>query len=115
MRDAPSRRSIRLADMIQRELAQLLLEEVQDPRLDLVTISGVKMNPDLSIAKVFYTCTDEPLRLEEIAQALGKARGYLRNLLGRRLKLRSIPELRFERDIFLEDMVYEGHHESSCS
>ena len=108
----PSRRSFRLADMIQRELAQLLQEEIQDPRLELVTISGVRLNSDLSIAKVFYTCTDDPIRLEEIAVSLGKAKGYLRNLLGKRLNLRSTPELRFERDIFLEDMVYEGRHES---
>ncbi len=108
----PSRRSIRLADMIQRELAQLLQEEIQDPRLELVTISGVRLNSDLSIAKVFYTCTDDPVRLEEIAISLGKAKGYLRILLGKRLNLRSTPELRFERDIFLEDMVYESRHES---
>ncbi len=108
----PSRRSIRLADMIQRELAQLLQEEIQDPRLELVTISGVRLNSDLSIAKVFYTCTDDPVRLEEIAVSLGKAKGFLRTLLGRRLNLRSTPELRFERDTFLEDMVYDGRHES---
>ncbi|HDQ40737.1 MAG TPA: 30S ribosome-binding factor RbfA [Desulfonatronum sp.] len=109
MRDrAPSRRSMRLADMIQRDLAMLLVEEVQDPRLELVTISGVKMNQDLSIAKVFYTCTDDPARREEIALSLDKARGYLRKLLGHRLKLRSVPELRFQRDTFLEDMVYAG-------
>jgi ribosome-binding factor A len=107
----PSRRSIRLSDMIQRELAQLLQEEIQDPRLELVTISGVRLNSDLSIAKVFYTCTDDPLRLEEIAVSLGKAKGYLRTLLGKRLNLRSTPELRFERDLFLEDMVYDGRHE----
>ncbi len=107
----PSRRSIRLADMIQRELAQMLQEEIQDPRLELVTISGVRLNSDLSIAKVFYTCTDDPLRLEEIAVSLGKAKGYMRTLLGKRLNLRSTPELRFERDIFLEDMVYDGRHE----
>lgn len=110
-RGSPSRRSIRLADMIQRELAQLLQEEIQDPRLELVTISGVRLNSDLSIAKIFYTCTDDPVRLEEIAVALGKAKGYLRTLLGKRLDLRSTPELRFERDIFLEDMVYDTGRE----
>lgn len=103
---APSRRSIRLADLIRRDLAMLLVEEVQDPRLEMVTISGVKMNSDLTIAKVFYTCSDDPVRREEIAASLDKAGGYLRMLLGHRLKLRTVPELRFERDTFLEDMVY---------
>ncbi|GAB6060405.1 30S ribosome-binding factor RbfA [Desulfonatronum parangueonense] len=108
----PSRRSIRLADMIQRELAQMLQEEVQDPRLELVTISGVKLNSDLTVAKVFYTCTDDPVRLEEIADGLAKAKGYLRALLVKRLDLRATPELRFERDTFLEDMIYDGHSQS---
>lgn len=112
MRAQPSRRSIRLADSIQRELAQLLQEEIQDPRLELVTISGVRLNSDLTIAKVFYTCTDDPVRLEEIAVSLGKAKGYLRTLLGKRLNLRATPELRFERDIYLEDMVYDSRPES---
>lgn len=103
----PSRRSIRLADLIQRDLAMLLVEEVQDPRLEMVTVSGVKMNADLSIAKVFYTCTSDLDRQKEIAETLDKAKGYLRKLLGHRLELRSIPELRFERDTFLENMVYE--------
>ncbi|WP_045223084.1 30S ribosome-binding factor RbfA [Desulfonatronum thioautotrophicum] len=111
-RDSPSRRSVRLADIIQRELALMLQEEIQDPRLELVTISGVRLNTDLSIAKVLYTCTDDPIRLEEIALALNKAKGYLRTLLGKRLNLRSTPELRFERDIFLEDMVYDSRHAS---
>lgn len=107
----PSRRSIRLGDMIQRDLATLLVEEVQDPRLELVTISGVKMNADLSIAKVFYTCSGDPDRLKEIAASLDKATGYLRKLLGQRLKLRAVPELRFQRDTFLENMVYAGQPE----
>jgi ribosome-binding factor A len=86
----------------------LLVEEVQDPRLKMVTISGVKMNSDLTIANVFYTCTEDPVRQEEIAASLDKAKGYLRKLLGQRLKLRAVPQLRFERDTFLEDMVYDG-------
>jgi len=106
--EAPSRRSIRLADLIQRDLAMLLVEEIRDPRLEMVTISGVKMNSDLTIANVLYTCTDDPARREEIAASLGKAKGYLRKLLGHRLKLRTVPELRFERDTFLEKIVYAG-------
>lgn len=106
--ETPSRRSIRLADLIQRDLAMLLVEEVQDPRLEMVTISGVRMNADLTIANVLYTCTEDPVRREEIAASLDRAKGYLRKLLGHRLKLRTVPELRFQRDTFLEDMVYAG-------
>jgi ribosome-binding factor A len=94
--------------LIQRDLAMLLVEEIQDPRLKMVTISGVKMNSDLTIANVFYTCAKDSVRQEEIAASLDKAKGYLRKLLAHRLKLRTVPELRFERDTFLEDMVYNG-------
>ncbi len=89
-----------------RELAELLTEEIQDPRLELVTISGVAMNADMSIARVMYTLSGDEERLAEAAKAFEQAKGFLRTSLGKRLRLRYLPELRFARDEFLEDMVY---------
>lgn len=106
MKQATSRRSTRLSDLILREIAQMLVEDVTDPRLELVTISGVALNTDLSVAKVFYTLHGDEKRLAEAAAGLEHARGFMRGLLGRRLKIKFVPELRFERDAFLEDMVY---------
>jgi ribosome-binding factor A len=106
MKHGPSRRSTRLADQIARELAMALVQDVQDPRLELVTISGVALNADLTVAKVFYTLSGDEARLAEAARSLDQARGFLRTLLGARLRLRSVPELRFARDTYLEDMVY---------
>jgi len=106
MKQANSRRSTRLSDLIMREIAQMLVEDVKDPRLELVTISGVALNTDLSVAKVLYTLTGDEKRQAQAAAGLEQAKGYMRGLLGHRLKIKFIPELRFARDTFLEDMVY---------
>jgi len=108
MKRTTSRRSTRLADQIVRELATALSQEVFDPRLELVTISGVTLNADLSVAQVFYTLSGDEARLAEAAKGLEQAKGFLRTLLGQRLRMKFVPELRFSRDTYLEDMVY-GH------
>ncbi len=105
MRRATSRRTARLADMIMHELARIMVEDIQDPRLQLITISGVRLNRDMSVAEVLYTHIHG--QSEELTQALTKARGFLRFNLGQNLRLRFVPELRFTWDIFLEKMVYE--------
>jgi ribosome-binding factor A len=101
-----TKRSKRMADQIMRELADILETEVADPRLELVTISGVRMNPDLRVAVVLYTVGGGEERLQEAAQALEGSKGRLRSLLARRMRTKYLPELRFEPDTFLEDMVY---------
>lgn len=106
MKRTASRRSHRLADQIAREMAMALLEDVRDPRLELVTISGVTLNADLSIAQVFYTMSGDEARLAGAAKALDQARGFLRTQLGKRLSMKFVPDLRFSRDTYLEDMVY---------
>jgi ribosome-binding factor A len=111
VKEAGSRRSERLADQIMRELATLLAEEVQDPRLNLVTISGARLNPDMTVAKVLYTLHGDEARLKEAADGLNQAKGFLRSQLGRRIKVKFVPELRFERDEFLETMVYGQHNQ----
>lgn len=106
MKSAGSRRSIRLADLILRELANMLLEEVSDPRLQLVSLTGVKLNADLKIALVTFTVGGGEERRKQALDGLQKAKGFLRSGLARRLDMRSLPDLRFAHDDFLEDMVY---------
>uniref|UniRef100_A0A7C3WCD7 Ribosome-binding factor A n=1 Tax=Fundidesulfovibrio putealis TaxID=270496 RepID=A0A7C3WCD7_9BACT len=105
-KEGPSRRSIRMADQIMREIATMLAEEIQDPRLELVTISGVRLNADLSVATVYYTLHGDPARMKAAADGLNQAKGFLRSHLGRRIKSKFVPELRFALDEFLETMVY---------
>ncbi len=101
-----NRRATRMGDQILRELATMIEEDFQDPRLNLVTISGVRLNRDMSIAEVFFTLSGGEERRREAGEVLTRAAGRLRSGLGRRLKMRYIPELRFTHDAFLEDMVY---------
>ncbi len=101
-----SRRSIRMADMIMRELGTMLIEDVQDPRLSMVTISGVRLNSDLRVATVLFTVPGGKKVEEEALTGLQKAAGFLRSNLGRRLQLKYLPQLKFRYDEFLEEIVY---------
>ncbi|GGM28583.1 30S ribosome-binding factor RbfA [Pseudomonas asuensis] len=93
-------RTQRIGDQMQRELALLIQREIKDPRLGLVTITDVNVARDLSHAKVFITVLGKDSS-EDIAQNLGilnEASGFLRQQLGRAMKLRTIPQMRFHYD-----------------
>ncbi len=95
-------RSYRVADQIQRELAELIRFEVKDPRVpESVTVAGVDVNRDLSQAKVFVTMIEIEGDAEAKAEAidgLNKAAGFLRKHLSKTMRLRSVPALRFFYD-----------------
>ncbi|WP_304639934.1 30S ribosome-binding factor RbfA [Pseudomonas sp.] len=93
-------RTQRVADQMQRELALLIQREVRDPRVGMITVTGVEASRDLAHAKVFITLMGDAGD-EEIAEnlaALKDAAGFLRVQLGRVMKLRSIPQLHFHYD-----------------
>jgi len=100
-------RSYRVADQIQRELSVLIRSEVKDPRVpSTMTIAGVDVNKDLSIAKVFVSTFDMQSDMqarEDAVDGLNQAAGYLRKLLGNTMRMRSVPQLRFEYDNVQED------------
>lgn len=106
MKASGTRRSLRMGDQILQELATLLLEEVQDPRLELVSLTGCKLNADMSIALVSFSVGGGEERRKLALDGLNKAKGFLRSGLARRMNMRSLPDLRFTHDDFLEDMVY---------
>ena len=112
MQRSNSRRAVQMGDQIMQVLASLLVQEVEDPTLQLVTITGVRMNRDFSIAEVLYTHIRGRSAEAEITKALTRAKGFLRTRLGKELKLRGIPDLRFQWDTFLEDMVYDAPPEA---
>ena len=91
----------KVADLIQRELSDLLRREVRDPRVGMVTLTAVDVSPDLSHAKVFYTLLDKS-HLEETQRGLDRAAGYLRSQIAHRIKLYTTPELRFAYDESVE-------------
>jgi ribosome-binding factor A len=100
-----SGRPQKLGDQIQREVSELLARELRDPRVGMLTITGVDVSPDLSHAKVFFTLLQKE-RLEDTLHGLKRSAGFLRSQLARRLKLYTTPELRFVYD----ESVERGDH-----
>ncbi|MBX9916590.1 MAG: 30S ribosome-binding factor RbfA [Nitrosomonas sp.] len=95
-------RTLRVADQIQRELADLVQNEIKDPRVRQITITAVEVTRDYSNAKVFYTtlCNAEENVLVE--KGLEHAKGFLRTHLAHRMKLRITPQLHFVFDASVE-------------
>lgn len=93
-------RTDRIAEQIQRELAQLIRLEVKDPRVRMVTITGVEVTRDYSHAKVFYTTLDGANA--GLQEGLERAAGFLRSQLAHAMKLRIIPQLHFVFDASVE-------------
>jgi ribosome-binding factor A len=96
---ANAQRLRRVADQIQRELAALVRGELKDPRVGMVTFTGVEVSPDLAHAKVFFTSL----------AGLGRAAGFLRSMLGARIKLHNTPELHFIYDESVESGIRLSH------
>lgn len=95
------KRTDRIAEMIQRKLAQIIPQEVKDPRLKgFITISAVKVAADLSHAKVFFTIFNDDKKLAETI--LNAASSYLRTALARSITLRTVPQLHFIYDESIE-------------
>ncbi len=94
-------RSQRVASQLQRELADLIRSELKDPRLGWVTVNDVEVSRDLAVAKI-YVSTLEEGQLAPSLEALQHAAPFLRRELGKRLRMRVIPELRFYKDTAIE-------------
>ena len=91
----------KVADLIQRELSDLLRREVRDPHVGMVTLTSVDVAPDLSHAKVFFTMLEKE-KLQETTKALQRAAGFLRSQLSHRMNRYSTPALRFVYDESVE-------------
>lgn len=95
-------RARRVAEQVQRTLAELLRREVRDPRLKPVTVTHVAMSPDLAHAWVYFQLLTGDAHDPEQQEILDEAAGYLRGPLGRALRLRIAPQLHFQPDEELE-------------
>ena len=96
-------RSARIADQIQRELAEVVRTELRDPRVgSLVTFTGVELSRDQSHAKVFFTVLGAQSDIDAALEGLQRAAGFLRSQLAHRLSTRSVPELHFHYDESVE-------------
>jgi len=108
------RRPERVAHLVQAELARLLLRGTNDRRLHDVTVTAVRMSPDLRVARVFVRTLAGAAASEDALRALRRAGHFLRGEVGRALGLRVTPELRFEYDTVpdtaqrLDDLLREA-------
>lgn len=93
-------RSHRVAEQMQREIADLLMFEVKDPRIGMVTITAVEVTGDMAHAKIFYTAAKQS---DSLQQGLEKSAGFLRTQLGRRMLLRTVPQLHFVYDSSIDN------------
>ncbi|RJG01603.1 30S ribosome-binding factor RbfA [Noviherbaspirillum sedimenti] len=89
----------RVADQIQRDLAEIIAYELKDPRVSMITITEVQVTPDYAHAKVFFTMLpDDPVAVQNTLQGLRKASGFIRGQLGHRLTIHTTPEVHFVHD-----------------
>ncbi len=96
------KRAARLNEQLKRELSELIRTQVRDPRVGLVTITGVQVAADLGSARVFVRRGGAEEDLELSLEGLVAAAPFLRSELGRILSIRKVPELRFQKDQSLE-------------
>ena len=101
-------RTDRVADYLQRELAGLIQHELRDPRLGMVSVTGVQVSRDLGHARVYYTVlnADSSEEATEVTEVLNRASGFLRSELSRDSSMRSVPQLRF----YFDTSVGQGRH-----
>ena len=99
---AQGSRPERVGDQIRKELSELVARDLQDPGIGFVTITQVKMTPDLQTARVYYTIIGDAKARKDTARALGRASAFLRRQIARRVKLKNVPELAFFYDESIE-------------
>lgn len=104
-------RTDRLNQLVHRELAFIIQNEMKDPRIGMVTISAVEITKDLSYAKVYVTILGDETLIKTSLNLLNKAAGFIRTQLAKSIQLRKFPELRFVYDqsvvngAYLSDLI----------
>lgn len=99
-------RNRRVGQQLQKEIAMIIMREIKDPRIGMITVNDVEVSRDLAYAKVFFTLlNDDAEIIKEAEELLNEASGYIRSLLSSRMRLRILPELRFLYDASLIEGV----------
>ena len=107
----------KIADRIREELSEMLIMEIQDPRLTGVSITDVKVDRELAFANIYVSAVEGHERSEEILAGLEHARGFIRHELASRIELRAFPDLRFywdptpERADHIEQLLRSLHED----
>ena len=98
----PSQRAHRVGELIQQEISALLIRGLKDPRIGFVTITGVEVTPDLHLARVYYTVVGDEAMRRQTAAGLKSSIPFIRQQLGRQLRMKYLPDLIFEYDTSIE-------------
>ena len=98
-------RPTRVGELLQAEIADLLLRQLKDPRLNMATISRVEVSPDLREARVYVSRVGSENEQKETMEGFARAMGFIRGQLGKRVKLRHTPSLTFVLDTAIADGV----------
>jgi len=107
------KRSDRVADLVRKEISEMLLKTIKDPRIGFVTITRVEVTADCRVARVYYSVVGASEQVEQSIEGLNSAKGYIRRELGHRMKVKYIPELVFQFDPSIEYSIHMGeliHH-----
>ncbi len=97
-------RRLRLQDFFREEISSIIQQEIKDPGFGFITILDVKMTEDLKYAKVLYSVYGSEEEKKKTAEALRRAKGYIKHVLGKRVKLKFMPEITFVLDTEQERM-----------
>jgi ribosome-binding factor A len=100
------KRAVRIGGQLLREIADLLLNGVRDPRVKGATLTGVDLSNDLKHAKVYYSLIGDEKEFKRIQEGLDSAKGFIKRELATRMDLKYMPDIIFKRDLSLE----EGNH-----
>lgn len=100
-------RTVRISEEVKREVSNLIQNGLKDPRIGKMTsITSVNVTRDLSYAKVYVSVLGDEEEKKQVMEGLQNARGFIRREIGKRIKLRHIPEFIFEQDNSIEHGVY---------
>ena len=109
------KRSEKVADLIQKEISQMLVKSIKDPRIGFVTITRVNVSEDCRFAKIYFSVAGNLEEKERSIKGLESAKGYVRRELGRRIRLRYTPDIVFQFDpsieyaIHMEELIQSIH------
>jgi ribosome-binding factor A len=115
-----SHRTERIAEQLREEVSQILATDVADPGVGLVTVSRVKVTPDLSLARVYWTILGDAAERKKTEKALQRAAPFVRHVLAGRVTLRRVPEVHFQFDEGLaahtrvEEILHDLHQEEAA-
>ena len=98
----PFSRADRVGGLIKQNMAELLLRQIGDPRLDQVVITGVKVSKDLRLAKIYFSAPGGDKGHQDAQEGFEQARGFIKRELAQRLGLRYMPDLRFYYDASID-------------